>query len=60
MTTHIISRHDGAVEWIRSKGFDGAVTEQFDEKVIAGDVYIGTLPIPLIYSILKGAQSLSF
>ena len=50
--TWIISRHSGAVEWIKSRGLDGEVIEQFDGIVVPGDTYVGTLPMPLIAKIL--------
>jgi len=55
--TWIISRHLGAVEWIKSKGFDGQIVDQFDGTVVPGDKYIGTLPVPMIADILdSGAE----
>ncbi len=50
MTTYFISRHAGAVAWAQSQGFQ--VDQQlahFDvNRVQAGDVILGTLPVNLI------------
>lgn len=48
MTTYLISRHSGAVEWIGKRGYADAVRlEHLDDatRVHTGDVVIGTLPI---------------
>jgi len=50
----IVTRHTGAVEWLKEKGYDGAVTPHLTEEQIAGgNLYIGSLPIPMISTILE-------
>lgn len=50
MTTWFISRHPGALQWMRKEGhhFDRHVPHLDIEQVQAGDTVIGTLPITLI------------
>ena len=48
----IISRHPGAIAWLKSKGYDGEVISHFESSEI-GETYIGTLPIPIILNILE-------
>ncbi len=50
--TWIISRHPGAIEWIRSHGIDGEVIEHFDGSAIPGNTYVGILPVNLIAKVL--------
>ena len=56
--THIITRHIGAIDWIRSKGLDGEVIEHFSiDDVVPGDRYVGVLPVNLIDEVLRnGAE----
>jgi CRISPR-associated protein Csx16 len=50
----IVTRHTGAVEWLKEKGYDGAVIPHLTEEQIAGgNLYIGSLPIPMISTILE-------
>lgn len=51
--TVIISRHSGAVEWLKSKGYYGTVVDHFDGNVECGATYIGVLPIPLVSKIVE-------
>ena len=59
MTTWFISRHQGAIEWIKKQNiqidrFESHLDTSF---VQAGDVVIGTLPIHLAAEICqKGAK----
>jgi len=47
--TVIISRHSGAIEWLRSKGIEGEVIEHLSIKDLTGNERIyGVLPLPLI------------
>jgi len=48
----IISRHKGAIAWIKSKGYDGEVIAQL-ENIEADTTYIGTLPVLMIEQILR-------
>ena len=56
--THLITRHPGAIEWLRSRGIDGDVIEHFSiDDVVPGDRYVGILPINLIIEVLRnGAE----
>lgn len=55
--TWIISRHPGAVDWIRSRGIDGEEIEHLTGKPIPGNRYVGTLPVNLIAEVLEnGAE----
>ncbi len=49
MTAWFVTRHPGAVEWARSQGLvvDRRVSHLDPEKIRAGDVVIGTLPVHL-------------
>jgi len=47
----IITRHPGAIAWIKSKGYDGEVISQF-ESPDPGETYIGTLPLLMVKSII--------
>jgi len=38
----IITRHAGAVEWLKSKGYSGEVVPHFNGEVEAGTTYIRT------------------
>ena len=39
---------------METQGVDGTVVDHFDGTVVPGDVYIGTLPIPMIADIIDG------
>ena len=45
--TVIVSRHAGAVEWLRRQGIAGTVIEQATADDVAGKVVIGNLPMHL-------------
>lgn len=49
MTTYFISRHRGAWDWARRKGFeDATVLQHLDPATLkTGDVVLGTLPVSL-------------
>lgn len=61
MTTFFISRHPGAIEWIKKLGvhIDRWESHLSLSDVMAGDVVVGTLPIPMVYELnRKGATYL--
>lgn len=44
-TVFIVSRHQGAVEWLHRRGFNGVLVAHLDTlKVPAGSVVLGSLP----------------
>ncbi|MFV0476268.1 MAG: CRISPR-associated protein Csx16 [Parahaliea sp.] len=49
MTTYFISRHPGALEWMKRRGpaFDRHVEHLDLDQIKAGDVLIGSLPVNL-------------
>lgn len=48
LTTWIISRHAGAIEWLERQGVEGQQCQHLNiEQVSPGDNVIGTLPINL-------------
>lgn len=49
MTTVLVSRHPGAVEWVQRRGYEvNAVVPHLDPTALhAGDTVIGTLPVNL-------------
>lgn len=49
MTTYLISRHGGALEWLRRQGIepDCVLTHLDGQAVTPGDLVIGTLPLHL-------------
>jgi len=50
---YIVTRHEGSVQWLRSKGFEGEILPHLNrEQIKGGSLYIGVLPIPLIKEIL--------
>ena len=52
--TIIVSRHQGAIDFVLSNGFNGRIVEQFSpEMVESGMVIIGILPVHLIGEVLK-------
>lgn len=62
MTTFFISRHPGAVEWIKQQSIhiDRWVSHLHTEDVNAGDTVIGTLPIHLAFEVCqRGARYLA-
>jgi len=53
MTTFIVSRHSGAIKWLRLKGFQGKVITHLNPATIkAGDVVVGVLPITLVKKLI--------
>lgn len=47
-TTWIITRHNGAIEWLKNHGIEGQHVSHLDiEQVSPGDTVIGTLPVNL-------------
>ena len=54
---YIVTRHEGAAEWLRSKGYDGNVLPHLkQEQVSEGNTYIGVLPIPMVKAILDAGS----
>jgi CRISPR-associated protein Csx16 len=54
---YIVTRHEGAVEWLRSKGYDGSILPHLEHEQIAGEnTYIGVLPIPMVKAILDAGS----
>ncbi len=49
MTTYMISRHPGALEWLRSQGIepDHSLSHLENQVLQPGDLVIGTLPLHL-------------
>lgn len=49
MTTYLITRHSGAIEWVGRQGVrvDKLIAHLDPELIQAGDVVIGTLPVQL-------------
>lgn len=45
--TVIVSRHAGAVEWLRRQGIEGAVIEQATAEDVRGRIVVGNLPLHL-------------
>lgn len=53
----IVTRHEGAVEWLRSKGYEGSVITHLEREQITGEnIYIGVLPIPMVKTILDAGS----
>lgn len=61
MRTFFISRHPGAIGWIKQQGI---AIDRFEshlnlDDVAEGDTVVGTLPIPMVYALnQKGAHYL--
>lgn len=55
MTTFFISRHPGAISWIKQQGItiDRWETHLDLTDVKAGDRVVGTLPIPMVAALYK-------
>ncbi|MDP1699066.1 MAG: CRISPR-associated protein Csx16 [Xanthomonadaceae bacterium] len=49
MTTYLVTRHSGALDWLRAQGFTDVVpVPHLDPaQVTAGDSVVGTLPVHL-------------
>lgn len=43
--TVIVSRHAGAVEWLRQRGFEGKVIAQATRNDVVGCVVVGVVPL---------------
>jgi CRISPR-associated protein Csx16 len=59
MTTHLVTRHPGALDWLLAQGLtDIAHVAHLDPAcVAAGDVVIGTLPVHLACAVCeRGAR----
>lgn len=56
--TVIVSRHQGAIAFVKSKGFNGRTVEQFSPGMAeTGMLVIGILPVHLISTVLqRGAR----
>jgi len=53
MNTIIVTRHPGAVAWLRSKGFEGEVREHLDPKALTGPHrLVGVFPLLMIEELL--------
>jgi len=54
---YLVTRHNGAIEWLRTKGYDGVVEPHLErDQIIAGNLYIGVLPIPMVKEILDAGS----
>lgn len=57
MATYIVTRHIGAIAWLKSQSIEGDLISQWEmentAKLAAGDFVVGVLPVPLIAKILK-------
>lgn len=52
MTTWLVTRHEGAVEWARRHGHEAEIVTHLDPSAIRpGDTVLGTLPINLVAEI---------
>ena len=62
MTTWFVSRHPGAIDWIRKQGLavDRWVKHLVVSEIQRGDIVIGVLPIPIAAAVCKkGARFFS-
>ncbi|OPY38424.1 MAG: putative CRISPR-associated protein (Cas_VVA1548) [Methanoregula sp. PtaU1.Bin051] len=54
---YIVTRHAGAVAWLRAKGFGGEVVPHLTgDQIRPGNIYIGVLPVPMIKLILDAGS----
>lgn len=57
MTKFVVSRHPGAILWLKSQGIEGEIHPAWKNENISllnkGDVVIGNLPLTMIVEILK-------
>jgi len=54
---YLVTRHNGAIEWLRTKGYDGVAEPHLERDQIAGgNLYIGVLPIPMVKEILDAGS----
>ena len=54
--TLVVTRHAGAVEWLRRKGFDGEVIDHLTE-IPTGSTVVGVLPVVLVAQLLRAGNS---
>jgi len=53
----IVTRHSGAIEWLRANGFVGEIISHLTADTILPDnIYIGVLPLPMIQQILEAGS----
>ena len=53
----IVTRHPGAIEWLRANGFSGEVVSHLTaDTILPGNIYIGVLPLPMIQRILDAGS----
>jgi CRISPR-associated protein Csx16 len=51
--TVIVTRHAGALEWLKAKGFEGTVVDHISAgDVQSGETIVGVLPITLVKQLL--------
>jgi CRISPR-associated protein Csx16 len=49
MTTYFVTRHRGAIEWLRRKGIAATIVEHLDVgQVQPGDLVLGSLPVQIV------------
>lgn len=54
---YIVTRHEGAVLWLRSKGYAGTVVPHLERgQIEGGNLYIGVLPIPMVKAVLDAGS----
>ena len=54
---YIVTRHAGAIAWLKAKHFAGVVvTHLAVDQIRSGNIYIGVLPIPMIQQILDAGS----
>jgi CRISPR-associated protein Csx16 len=60
MTTYLVTRHAGAIEWARKRGHNGTLIKHFaSDVVLPGDTVIGNLPLHIAAEVIsKGARYL--
>jgi CRISPR-associated protein Csx16 len=60
MTEYFVTRHVGAIEWAKRRGYAAELVHHLDvSKIRRGDVVLGTLPIHLAAAVIEaGARYL--
>lgn len=61
MTTFFVSRHPGAIEWVKQQGvkIDRWVPHLDITDIASGDTVVGTLPVPMVFAVnQRGAHYL--
>ncbi|WFE68499.1 CRISPR-associated protein Csx16 [Thiomicrospira sp. R3] len=50
MSTYVVTRHKGALDWLTQEGFlfDAHIAHLDISSLVAGDVVVGNLPIPMV------------